>query len=220
MYYTKTAFATKHSHKEFDALEIHNQKMEQYLEKYESKVKYNINPTKDNTPIVKTPQLGYEVVYKLVPEASWTGTSKMVEVVDQVATERNRKEYEANLLASAAPQPKAEEPAAEKQPASEPVGFPVDFMVKMLKQTFKELSVEKEDYLVSKRFENNIMGKFFNDEEITNETITEAKDEYETPIDAMELEEAERAIVQTICPKAMLKKLGMTYDELYQAIKS
>jgi hypothetical protein len=220
MYYTKAAFANKHTHKDKDTLIVHNAKLEQYLEQYSDKVKYNINGKKVKEDIKEKASLGYEVVYKQVPEDSWTGTSKIIEIVDQKATERNRLAYEASLPKPEQPQPNCEESAPAKQPASEPIGFPVEFMLKMLKQTFKELSVKEEDLYLSKRFQNNVLDKFLANEEITNEIISEEHVKLVEPVEDWELEEGERALVESICPKPMLKKLGMTYDDLYNHVKS
>lgn len=220
MYYTKAAFANKHTHKDNDTLIVHNAKLQQYLEQYADKVKYNINGKKTKEDIKEKASLGYEVVYKQAPEDSWTGTSKMIEVVDQKATERNRLAYEASLPTPEQPHPKCEEPAPAKQPASEPTGFPVEFMLKMLKQTFKELSVKEEELFISKRFQNNILDKLANNDDITVGTIEEEIEKLIEDVAPMDLEEAERLMLESICPKAMLKKLGMTYNELYTAMKS
>jgi hypothetical protein len=223
MYYTKSAFANKHTHKDFDKLAVHNAKLGEYLEQYADKVRYNINGKKEKKDIQNTKTLGYEIVYKLVPENSWTGTTNMVQIVDQEATLRNKIAYEAT---QPKPEPtEAEEPAPKKHTATEPKpeagAFPVEFMLKMLKQTFKDMSaIYVEDLLLSKRFQNNILEKFTNNEDITTDTIEEESEKLTEDVDDMELEEAERNMLETICPKPMIKKLGVSYDELYTLMKA
>ena len=222
MYYNKMAFVNKHSHKDFDKLTVHNTKLGEYLEQYADKVKYNINGKKEKKDVQNVKTLGYEVVYKLVPENSWTGTTNMVQVVDQEATLRNKIAYEAT---QPKPEPTTTEESVPKkhtttEPKPEAGAFPVEFILKMLKQTFKELSVKEEELYISKRFQNNLLDKLANNEDITTETIEEESQKLTEDIAAMELEEAERLMLESICPKPMLKKLGMTYDELYIIMKS
>lgn len=218
MYYNKAAYINKHTHKDNDILTMHNAKLQQYLEQYADKVKYHINGKKTKEDIKEKASLGYEIVYKTVPEDSWSGTSKMTVIVDQQATERNRLAYESKL--SKAKQPTQDEPVSVKQLVTEPTGFPIEFMIKMLKQSFKELSVKEEDRIINQRFQNNIMDKFLNNDDITNETIAEEKDNLDKPIEDWEIEGAERELLEIICPKPMLKKLAMSYDQLYNILKA
>ena len=225
MYYTKPAYAEKHRHKEFDALTVHNAKMEEYLERYADKMKYNINGKKAKKDIQNTKSLGYEIVYKLVPECCWTGT-QMVQVIDQEATYKNQLAYEATLPKKETLPELEYNPDAKTRPvkpaAAESTGdFPKEFMITMLKQIFNSVSaIYVEDLLLSKAFQNNILEKFTNNEEITNGTIEEESEKLTENVDAMELEEAERNMLEYICPKPMLKKLGVSYDELFTLMKA
>lgn len=220
-YYSQEASAQKHSHKDCDALTMHNIKLESYLEKYSDKVKYNINGSKKKEDIKNEP-LPYATVYTMQPQASWTGATVMVEMIDHAATERNRLAYEAQKRKESQPEPVPQ--AEEKQPVAESAktegGIGTEFILKMMKESFNEFMIYEEERIQAMRFQNNIIDKFLANEDIDNDTIRIEKEGLEVPLNSMELEEAERMTLERICPKRMLKKLNMSYDELYNYVKS
>lgn len=227
MYYTKAAFAKKHTHKDFDTLTAHNAKMEEYLEQYADKMKYNINGKKAKGDIQNTKTLGYEIVYKTVPECSWTGT-KMSQIVDQEATYKNRLAYEATL-------PKTEQntdpflvPDREKkikQAKTSTEGnstgdISKDFMIQIIKQTFQELCVKEEDNYRNQRFQNSITEKVANNEEITSDILEEEIEKLTEDLEKWEIEGFEEELLKIACPELLRKKIGMSYNQLLSIVKA
>jgi hypothetical protein len=227
MYYTKAGFAEKHAHKDFDALKAHNAKTEEYLEQYADKMKYNINGKKAAKDIQNTRSLGYEIVYKTVPECSWTGT-KMSQIVDQEATYKNQLAYEATL-------PKTEQitdpdlvPMREKKikqakastEASSTGDISKDFILKIVKQTFQELSIKEEDNYRNQRFQNTIVDKVGNNEEVTSDILEEEIGKLTEDLEKWEIEGFEEELIKIACPELLRKKIGMSYKTLLSIVKA
>lgn len=227
MYYTKVGFAEKHTHKDFDTLKAHNSKMEQYLEQYADKMKYNINGKKAAKDIQNTKSLGYEIVYKTVPECSWTG-GKMSQVVDQEATYKNQLAYEATLpkteqLTDPYLVPEREKKLKPAKPSAEGGStgdISKDFMIKMIKQIFNELMVKEEDNYRNRRFQNSIVDKVGNNEEITGDILEEEIGKLTEDLQKWEIEGFEEELIQTACPELLRKKIGVSYKTLLSMVKS